>query len=237
MSSPLFYVQSLPSLSGALVLPDDTAKHIAQVLRMQAGEVISLTDGKGKMYEATIQEATKKKCTVQVTKLTEVSVLAKKISMAISPLKNNSRLEWFLEKATEIGVTQIILLQCERTEKQYVKLERLQTIIISAMLQSQQAWCPQLVGPIPFAQYISEPHSTASKYIAHCENSEKLPLKTAIVSEKVLEHKVVLIGPEGDFSPKEIALAIAHNYTPVSLGHNRLRTETAALVAATILNI
>ena len=156
----------------------------------------------------------------------------KKTTIAVSLLKNASRFEWFLEKATEVGVTEIIPLICSRTEHTRFRFERMQQILISAMLQSQQSWLPVLHEPIKL-QALFEEHLATQKFIAHCEEDNKTPIHSISLSESVL----MLIGPEGDFTPEEIRLAIHHAYQPVSLGNTRLRTETAAIVASTFLSI
>jgi 16S rRNA (uracil1498-N3)-methyltransferase len=154
------------------------------------------------------------------------------VSIAISLIKNNSRFEWFLEKATEIGVSEIIPLICERTEKQNFRLDRMKTILVSAMLQSQQTWLPALYEPIKFTQFITSAID-AKKMIAHCEEGEN---KRSLVSETGMKkNKLILIGPEGDFSTNEVEAALANNFTAVALGETRLRTETAGIVAASLL--
>ena len=157
----------------------------------------------------------------------------KSITIAISLVKNASRFEWFLEKATEIGVTTIIPLLCQRTEKQHFRTERMNGIVISAMLQSKQVWLPELKNPTPFKETVTQ-SDEKSKFIAHCEtDKEKLQLTTI----KKEESSIILIGPEGDFSPEEISLAKINHFIPVALGETRLRTETAGMVATTILNL
>jgi 16S rRNA (uracil1498-N3)-methyltransferase len=204
-----------------------------QVLRMQNGKQIKLTDGFGNIFLAEIIDAHQKKCTVKIIERTKHESPTNKVCIAVSPVKNNSRLEWFLEKATEIGVTEIVLLMCERTEKQNIRLDRMKGILISAMLQSQQAWLPILEEPKKYAAYVKQ-IKTENKFIAHCEENKKTSLKKT-TTIKPLSNTTILIGPEGDFTPQEIALALENNFTPVALGDTRLRTETAALVAATLL--
>jgi 16S rRNA (uracil1498-N3)-methyltransferase len=154
--------------------------------------------------------------------------------IAISLIKNRDRFEWFLEKATEIGVTAIIPLICERTEKEKFRFDRMQGICISAMLQSQQVWLPVLHEPIPFKQVIEEAKQE-QKFIAHCMPGEKGNLAGLV--NKELSSRIILIGPEGDFTREEADLAIQYQFSPVALGETRLRSETAGVVAATILCI
>ena len=233
MALPFFYKQDITASDTTVVLDEDTSKHVVQVLRMQNGEQVKLTDGKGNIFVAEITDNHRKKCVVTITATLEIPNGATRVSIAISPVKNNSRLEWFLEKATEIGVSGIIPLICERTEKQQLKMERLQGIVISAMLQSQQAWLPVLSEAQKFNEFITTAGKDPSlqKLVAHCEEDSKTAL-SAIPSSG---HTVILIGPEGDFSPKEIEAARQQQFIPVSLGDTRLRTETAGMVAAALL--
>jgi 16S rRNA (uracil1498-N3)-methyltransferase len=194
---------------------------------------IKLTDGFGNIFLAEITDAHKKKCTVKIIEKTKHEAPDHKVCIAVSPVKNNSRLEWFLEKATEIGITEIVLLMCERTEKQNIRLDRMKGILISAMLQSQQAWLPILEEPKKYEKFIKEV-KTDNKFIAHCEEVKKTSLKETTTIQQS-SNATILIGPEGDFTPLEIALALENDFTPVALGETRLRTETAALVAATLL--
>jgi 16S rRNA (uracil1498-N3)-methyltransferase len=234
MPLPFFYTEPIPPSDNIVVLNEENSKHIVQVLRMQNGKQIKLTDGFGNIFLAEITDAHKKKCTVKIIEKTKQEAPLNKVCIAVSPVKNNSRLEWFLEKATEIGVTEIVLLMCDRTEKQNIRLDRMKGILISAMLQSQQAWLPILEEPKKYAAYVKE-IKTENKFIAHCEEENKQSLKSAISTFQPFNSSTILIGPEGDFTPQEIALALENNFAPVALGDTRLRTETAALVAATLL--
>jgi 16S rRNA (uracil1498-N3)-methyltransferase len=232
MPLPFFYTEPISSYQNTVVLNEENSRHVVQVLRMTEGKHLKLTDGLGNIYTAEITEAHKKKCTVKIIEKAFIKSTPNKVCIAISPVKNNSRLEWFLEKATEIGVTEIILLQCDRTEKQHIRLDRMKGILISAMLQSQQAWLPALNEPIKFEKFVKE-NTSSNKFIAHCEEQYKISLKEITI--QLVNQSTILIGPEGDFTPNEIALALENKYTPVTLGGTRLRTETAALVAATLL--
>lgn len=236
MALPFFYTEFISSADSIVVLNEENSKHIVQVLRMAEGRQINITDGLGTICTAEIVEAHKKKCTVKIIDTQKLIAPAKKVCIAISPVKNSSRFEWFLEKATEIGVTEIVPLICERTEKQYLKYDRLRGILISAMLQSQQSWLPVLHEPIKFEKFVEENKSN-HKFIAHCEEQNKTSLKeiTGQLSNEIITQSLILIGPEGDFSKEEIAIALQNNFVPISLGQTRLRTETAAMVAATLL--
>jgi len=231
MTLPYFYEPSISiPVSPRLILSEETSKHCIQVLRMNVGDLLHLTDGKGHLFTASIANADKKYCEVNIEKSEFKSQQVRKVSIAISLLKNASRFEWFLEKVTEIGVSEIIPLLCQRTEKQYFRQDRMNNILIAAMLQSQQTWLPVLHVPTKFEEILL-PSAYPQRLIAHCEEDEKkvitrLPLESAIQ---------ILIGPEGDFSPIEIQSALKNNYLPVTLGDTRLRTETAGVVAASLL--
>jgi 16S rRNA (uracil1498-N3)-methyltransferase len=237
MSLPIFYYAETVAVNQLVQLPEETSKHIVQVLRMSTDEQLQLADGRGNLHLVNIAEPHKKKCIVKVLTTTVSPPPARKISIAISLLKNASRFEWFMEKATEIGVTEIIPLICERTEKQHFKKERLENILISAMLQSQQTWLPALHQPVSYEQLfrLEDTVIAAQKFIAHCEENEKTSLANAV--DFMQSSQLVLIGPEGDFTPVEIKLALDHQFTPVTLGDTRLRAETAGVVAATLLCI
>jgi 16S rRNA (uracil1498-N3)-methyltransferase len=198
---------------------------------MKAGYQLQLTDGKGNVATATISDIDKRHSTVNINELRYLPADPKEISIAVSLLKNPSRFEWFLEKATEIGVTEIIPLICDHTEKETFRFDRLQHILISAMLQSQQARLPVLHNPKKFKSFIEE-NFDGTKMIAHCEDGAKRS-----ITELTDEHlkKLIVIGPEGDFSKHEISTALQKGFIPVTLGNTRLRTETAGIVAATLL--
>ncbi len=199
---------------------------------MKSGEALELTNGKGGLYTASIAQEDKRHSTVIIEKETIVPAPEKKISIAISLLKNASRFEWFLEKATEIGVTEIIPLICARTEHHRFRFDRMQQILVAAMLQSQQTWLPVLHEPVKFASCISDAIQT-QKLIAHCEENQK----TSLADIKTKNSSMLLIGPEGDFTSQEITWALDKGFEPVSLGNTRLRTETAGIVGATLLSI
>ncbi|MCW3074040.1 MAG: ribosomal small subunit methyltransferase [Flaviaesturariibacter sp.] len=229
MALPYFFVVDISS--NAITLDEDTSKHVISVLRMKKGEALLLTDGKGTKATATITDDNRKRCEVQIGDRSTEPPVTSKVSIAISLIKNASRFEWFLEKATEIGVTEIIPLLCDRTEKEKFRYERLNGILISAMLQSQQCWLPVLHEPVPFAKILET--SIEQKFIAHCEKGVKQQLSSKLT--KVSTGQLILIGPEGDFTESEIKSALANGFQPVALGNTRLRTETAGIVAATLL--
>ncbi len=229
MALHFFYQPEIVAAS-SLILSEETSKHCVQVLRMKEGERMQLTDGKGNAYIAAITQSDKKHCTVAIESTCFLPPPTRQISIGISLLKNANRFEWFLEKATEMGVSEIIPLLCSRTERQHFRQDRMQTIVIAAMLQSQQVWLPILHEPINVLNVI-ETSTKGQKLIAHCEKGNK----TIITGLNIANDTQILIGPEGDFSIAEIELALQHHYQPVSLGNTRLRTETAGVVAAALL--
>lgn len=235
MSIPFFYCTETASINQCIQLEEPISKHIIQVLRMEVNEPILLTNGKGLLMHSHIIDAHRKRCSVLVNRIEEVPKQTPERIVAMAILKNNSRFEWFLEKATELGINQIIPLITERTEKSAFKEERLQQIVISAMQQSQQAWLLKLNPPQNFKQVI-EQHWEGKKFIAHClPDTEKQPLKSQSTLNN-LAPQIILIGPEGDFSETEINLAKEKKFIPVSLGETRLRTETAGLLSAVFLS-
>jgi 16S rRNA (uracil1498-N3)-methyltransferase len=243
MALPFFYKEDINALATDVTLDEDTSKHIVQVLRMQNGEQLQLTNGRGDLFTAEIIDNDRKRCTVRIVKEFKIHPAKGgtkfKISIAISLIKNSSRFEWFLEKATELGVTEIIPLICERTEKTAFKFERMKSILVSAMLQSQQCWLPVLHEPVQYdklwqsSETLPKLEDHQQKFIAHCIDSEKRNLSEMI--NESLCSKIILIGPEGDFTAAEIEQALQNHFIAVALGETRLRTETAGIVAATLL--
>ena len=232
MALPFFYIESVTGAT--VVLNEDTSKHVVQVLRMQNGEMLQLTDGKGNLFTCEITDNNRKRCTVSVRQTVNTQPATPAVSIAMSLLKNSSRFEWFLEKATEIGIGEIIPLICARTEKSAFKYDRMNSILISAMLQSQQTCLPLLHPPVKFTDAVINA-TQQQKLIAHCEEgSDKVQLHHQISTSS---NQLILIGPEGDFTTEEIALALQNNFEPVALGNTRLRTETAGMVAATLLRL
>lgn len=232
MALPFFYIAHADE-QPVIELEEETARHIVQVLRMKEGGQLNLTDGKGHLLSCEIISTGKKHCSVRVHKKAIHPVPERKISIAISLVKNPGRFEWFLEKATEIGVSEIIPLICARTEKEKFRHDRLNTICISAMLQSQQVWLPILHEPVKFEELNKWKSATGMNLIAHCDDAEKSGLQQVRISTSA--HTLICIGPEGDFTPDEIAQALKEGFHPVTLGKTRLRTETAGIVAASML--
>ncbi len=234
MALPFFYKEDIIASDISVVLDEASSKHIVQVLRMQNGERLQLTNGKGDLFTAEIIDNNRKRCSAKILKTTTDDRLLTTVTIAISLIKNISRFEWFLEKATEIGVSEIIPLICERTEKASFKSDRLKNILVSAMLQSQQCWLPVLHEPTRFKQLV-ESSAQQQKFIAHCIDGAKRNL--ADLNNESLSSKIILIGPEGDFTPAEIELALQNHFSAVALGETRLRSETAGMVAVTLLRL
>jgi 16S rRNA (uracil1498-N3)-methyltransferase len=233
---PFFFVESFPD--EIVQLNEANSKHVVQVLRMKEGDTLNLTDGKGNLYTASIKKADKKKCLVGIISKETVPAVERRVSIGISLLKNSNRFEWFLEKAAEIGISEIIPLVCKRTEKQSFRHDRMQQILISAVIQSRQSWLPLLREPVKFKSFIDsfqDVNVYKQKFIAHCIPQEKRNLSDLLNSN--LSSQIILIGPEGDFTPEEIDTALQHHFVPVSLGETRLRTETAAMVSAVLLKL
>lgn len=227
----LFYT---PDIESNFELPSEEAAHCVKVLRLAEGDKITLTDGKGYFYKASISFISNKKCLVDIEQKVEQDKLwSGHLHIAIAPTKNMDRIEWFAEKATEIGFDELTFLNCRYSERKVLKRERVEKILVAAMKQSLKAKKPILNEMTEFNKFVKK-EFTGQKFIAHCNEGEKKLLKDIIKPE---EDALVLIGPEGDFSQQEIDLAIENGFIPISLGKSRLRTETAALVACHIMNL
>lgn len=219
----LFYCPEI--LEDSHYLNSEESKHCIKVLRKSEGDIITLIDGSGGFYEVKITIASQKKVLFEVLKEWKEDSRAYNLHIAIAPTKNNDRLEWFLEKATEIGIDEITPIICHHSERKLIKEDRLKRIILSATKQSLKSKVPVLNTAISLKEFLKTKY-TASCFIAHCEEQNKTSLQSVVA-----QNSLVLIGPEGDFSPTEIGLAIQNDFTPISLGNSRLRTETAGLVA------
>lgn len=227
----LFYT---PDIAHSNELPPEEAAHALRVLRLKAGDELTLTDGMGCFYRAEIAVADNKHCLVNVLETLPQPALWKgHLHLALAPTKNMDRMEWLAEKATEIGFDELTFLNCRYSERRVIKLERIEKIVVSAVKQSLKARMPQLHELTDFDKFIRQPFN-GQKCIAHCYPGEKPLLKDILHPE---EDALVLIGPEGDFSEEEVALAIENGFQPISLGASRLRTETAALVAVHLMNL
>lgn len=227
----LFYT---PDIATTLELPQDEAAHALRVLRLTEGTEVMLTDGKGSFYRAEIDIISGKRCYMRIVEtITSEPMWKGHLHLAMAPTKNMDRIEWFAEKATEIGFDELTFLDCRFSERKVVKTERVEKILVSAMKQSLKPTLPILNGMTPFDKFINYRFG-GKKFIAHCYDGDKLPLMQAL---QCGEDALVLIGPEGDFSPEEVQKAIANGFQPITLGHSRLRTETAALVAVHTMNL
>lgn len=221
----LFYV---PDIAQRWELSEEEAAHCLRVLRLGVGDTLDITDGKGTLYRAEISSVVGKHCYVEANETLHMPKNWRgNIHIAIAPTKNMDRIEWLAEKATEIGLDAITFLNCRFSERKVIKTERVERIVVSAMKQSLKYSKPIVGEMIDFKKFISMPHSGA-KYIAHCYDSERVLLKEVL---REGENATILIGPEGDFSPEEVELAVSAGFCPVSLGSSRLRTETAGLAA------
>lgn len=232
MDIPFFYAADLVK-SSTLELDEDTARHITQVLRMQVGERIGVTDGNGAYSTCIITSTGKKSCVLAPGTIIQHPPPAKQITVAMALLKNKSRMEWFFEKATELGVQRFVPLITQRTERQVFRAERMQGILLSAMLQSKQYRLPEMLQPVSFSTFTQQPLE-GEQLIAHCEADER---KVSLIQFQKAPRVTILIGPEGDFTSAEITQAMQAGYQPVSIGTTRLRTETAGVAAAVCLCI
>ncbi len=226
----LFYNSSLESNIDSFFFSTEESKHICKVLRKKEGDFLHITNGKGFLFKAELLVADPRKCHAQIIEKTESKPRPYRLHMVVAPTKMNDRFEWFLEKATEIGVDEITPILCDRSERKVIKLERMQRVVQSAMKQSLQTFLPTLHPLTPFNTFIEKDIINSHSYIAHCDDGQKTGLKHII---KPNTDSTILIGPEGDFSTDEIKKAIKKGYQPISLGDTRLRTETAAIVACT----
>ena len=227
----LFYV---PNLALGSVLPEEESQHAVKVLRLKVDETITVVDGNGGFYHARITNPHPKHCTFEITEtLLEFGKREYKLHIAIAPTKNIERLEWFIEKATEIGIDEITPIVCRFSERKIIKDERLEKIIVSASKQSVKAYFPKLNPLCTFDELIKN-YQASQKFIAHCYEENKKLLQTEIQKTSDV---LILIGPEGDFSKEEVQRAIDLGFIPVSLGNSRLRTETAGVVACNTVAI
>ena len=233
MQAPFFYTDSYLQGITTLLLDEENSRHAVQVLRLTKGAQILLTDGKGHLLSATIIDDHRKHCQVSIESVAFFPRSVKQVTLAISLLKNRNRFEWLLEKITELGVTRIIPLRCARTEKESARMDRMEAVLISALLQSRQVWLPELKDPVNFTSIRDWKLSTGSNFIAYCEEVSKKPLGESISSAAA--QRLICIGPEGDFTSEEFTQALDENFIAVSLGNTRLRTETAGVAAVSLL--
>ncbi|MXN90646.1 16S rRNA (uracil(1498)-N(3))-methyltransferase [Flavobacterium sp. Sd200] len=223
----LFYNPDINPGAASFLFDKEESRHIVKVLRKKEGDSVHITNGKGYLFSSEIIFANEKKCEVKITDEQFFEAIPYSLHLAVAPTKLNDRYEWFLEKAVEIGITEITPIICDHSERTVFKADRFEKILQSAMKQSLQYYMPVLHEPTPFSTFVSN-QKTGQLFIAHCEETDKKLLKHVLQPQQQV---TILIGPEGDFSNKEITQALSLNYVPVSLGNTRLRTETAAIVA------
>ena len=210
-----------------VILPASEAHHASRVLRLQTGGIVKVFNGEGSIYDCRINELSKKKAILTIIKEYKPEFKRPELTLLVAPTKSIDRFEWILEKATEIGVGKVVPILSEHSERKVVKQERLEKVLISAMKQSMNPYKPILEKLTPFAEVINK-YSNTDRFISHCVADEKDHLFDVLKADKAAS---ILIGPEGDFSPHEIELAITAGWKPVTLGHQRFRTETAAVLA------
>ena len=224
----LFFNSDIETNTQQFTFDKTESRHIVRVLRKQQGDTIYITNGKGQLFTSEVQIANDKKCLVKIiTFETQEKPWNYYLHVAIAPTKLNDRFEWFLEKATEIGIDEITPIICDHSERKVLKIDRMEKIIHSAAKQSLKYHFPKLNEPVLFKEFINSTFE-GQLFIAHCEETEKKSLKNEL---KAAQKTTILIGPEGDFSSKEIEQSLVHKFIPVSLGLSRLRTETAGVVA------
>ncbi|RZJ34271.1 MAG: 16S rRNA (uracil(1498)-N(3))-methyltransferase [Flavobacterium sp.] len=223
----LFFHPDADSTDQSFHFDREESKHIVKVLRKSNGDELMVTNGRGQLFTATITSASENKCVVKIVDVKNEADRRSGLHLAVAPTKMNDRYEWFLEKATEIGISEITPIICERSERKVIKTERFEKILQSAMKQSLQLFLPKLNPGVSFGEFIAT-QPTGIRLIAHCVEGNRKSLKQVLVPDSDV---VMLIGPEGDFTPREIDLALNAGFAPVTLGDTRLRTETAAIVA------
>jgi 16S rRNA (uracil1498-N3)-methyltransferase len=223
----LFYNININETTENFSFDKEESKHIIKVLRKKDTDILYVTNGLGLLFKTEITLASDSKCTVKIISFEKSAPSKYHLHLAVAPTKMNDRYEWFLEKATEIGVHEITPIICDRSERKIINTERFDKIILTAMKQCNQLYLPKLNSAMTFKEFVKLKNE-GLQLVAHCEETDKKTLKSVLVPN---ENITILIGPEGDFSEKEIEAAIENNYIPVSLGNTRLRTETAAIVA------
>lgn len=232
--APLFFYDGILNAGNEVQLQEDTAKHVVQVLRMQQGDAIDLTDGKGRHAHAVISYTNKKACKVMLHDVHMHKRNRVQLHLAVAFTKNSSRNEWILEKVTELGITSIIPLQTTRSEREKFRYDRWQNILASAMMQSKQYFLPELKELTPIDRLVSEFQTAEQKIVAHCIDTERQPISEAMRKDK---ETLLLIGPEGDFTEEEVKNLTSKGFIGISMGRNRLRTETAAVTACAFFNM
>ena len=222
----LFYDEQISLNNQTHLIKHEESKHILRVLRKKIGDHIKITNGQGFLFETEIVGVKSKRCEVKLLENKFDKPPPYQLHIGIAPTKSADRFEFFLEKATEIGITEITPLLCDNSERKRLNLKRCDKILQSAMKQSQRLYLPKLNEMVTFQKFVDRDFSNSRNFIAHCEDENKYHIKRKLQDSKTF---CALIGPEGDFSPQEIKLALQHTFQPISLGNKRLRTETAGL--------
>lgn len=223
-----------PSFSAEGLLCEEESAHCVKVLRHKAGDLVFVTDGAGTLYSCRIVKADPRSCQLGIKDIKRHEKPRPGLWMAVAPTKNIDRFEWFVEKAVEIGVGRITPLVCERSERTKVRVDRLERLVVAAAKQSLKFFLPQLDEPLHFSAVMKDANLPAQRFILHCGTMPKQHLFNAASPD---DDALVLVGPEGDFSPSEIAMAADASCVECTLGPERLRTETAALVATNIISL
>lgn len=227
----LFYHPAIENGTPEITFPADESRHIAKVLRKSSGDILQITNGRGSLFQAEITLADHKRCIAKIISVHTSPPAPYRLHMAVAPTKLNDRFEWFLEKATEIGIHEITPIICERSERKVIKMDRMEKVVLSAMKQSLHTYLPKLNEAISFKDFMELPQE-GDLFIAHCEEDHKRELFHSL---RPKQQTLILIGPEGDFSNLEINSALGKGFKAVALGETRLRTETAAIVACTTI--
>lgn len=231
----LFFSHKIDPEATTYTFSREESKHIIRVLRKLSGDTINITNGKGYLFSSSIVDENPNKCTVVIDKKEYHKPAPYYLHMAVAPTKLNDRFEWFLEKATEIGISEITPLLCDHSERKNIKLDRYNKILQSALKQSLQYHLPKLNALTSFKDFLESTKNTVSlKCITHCEEGDKIAISKLVSNTN---HATILIGPEGDFSTQEIQNAVKQQYKQVTLGENRLRTETAAILACSAVSL
>ncbi len=215
------------AFEGSGILCEEESRHAISVMRHKKGDVITITDGRGNLFESAIVDSNPKKCLLELVKATTLPQSLPRLHLAVAPTKNIDRFEWFLEKATEIGINEITPLICDHSERDRIRIDRMEKIVIAAMKQSLKFHLPKINEPVEASRFIASA-TDAHRFILHCRKGNMPHLFDMLTPSA---DSTILVGPEGDFSVKEIEFALANGYSESGLGSNRLRTETAAMVA------
>lgn len=224
-----------PQIETDPFLPEEESGHCCRVLRMNVGDTIRVTDGRGGLYSCRIKDANPKHTGLEILESRKEPSRNYSLTLAVAPTKNADRMEWMVEKAVEIGVDRIVLLKCDRSERKNLRTDRIRKIMISAMNQSLELHLPLLDELTSIKDFVNERSLGSQKFFGYC--SEDFSRKELVKECKAGEDVIVMIGPEGDFSPSEVSMAVENGFIPVTFGEKRLRTETAGVFAVCAVNI